>query len=155
MTGDGIKGGGYRWRVMLWGGAGLLLLAPLIAMRFTSEVVWTGSDFVAFGVMLAVLCGGVELAVRLSRNNGYRVAAGIALVAGFLMVWMNLAVGIIGNQDNPANQMFFGVLAVGLLGALIARFRAAGLARAMVAMAIAQGLVAVVAQIGGAFIWPL
>lgn len=155
MTGGRIKGGGYRWRVMLWGAAALLLLAPLIAMRFTSEVNWTGSDFVAFGAMLAVLCGGVELAVRMSRHHSYRAAAGIALVAGFLLVWMNLAVGIIGNENNPANQMFFGVLAVGLVGALIARFRAAGLARAMVAMAIAQVLVAVAAQIGGAFVWPL
>ena len=155
MTGDGIKVGGYRWRVMLWGAAALLLLAPLIAMRFTSEVNWTGSDFVAFGVMLTVLCGGVELAVRMSRHHSYRVAAAIALLTSFLLVWVNLAVGIIGNENNPANQMFFGVLAVGLVGALIARFRAAGLARAMVAMAVAQFLVAVVAQIGGAFIWPL
>lgn len=155
MTGDGIKGGGYRWRIMLWGAAVLLLLAPLIAMRFAREVVWTGSDFVAFGAMLAVLCGGVELAVRLSRNNSYRVAAAIALLTSFLLVWANLAVGIIGNENNPANMMFFGVLVVGLVGALIARFRAVGLARTMVAMALALLAVAVVAQINGAFIWPL
>lgn len=154
MTTNTSKGAG-RWRVLLWGGAALLLLTPLIAMQFTDEVAWTRSDFVAFGAMLAVLCGGFELAARLSRNLGYHIAAGIALVTGFLMVWMNLAVGIIGNEENPANLMFGGVLAVGVVGALVSRFRARGLARTMVAMALALLVVAIVAQIGGDFIWPL
>lgn len=155
MTNDMAKGGGNRWRIAVWGGAALLLLAPLIAMQFTDEVAWTGRDFAVFGVMLAVLCGGFELAVRMSRHYAYRAAAGVALVAGFLLVWMNLAVGIIGNEENPANRMFYGVHAVGIVGALIARFRAAGMARVMVAMALAQVAVAVAAQIGGHFVWPL
>lgn len=155
MTTDMKSAGKNRWRIAVWGGAALLLLLPLVAMQFTTEVAWTGFDFLLFGVMLAVLGGGIELAVRMSRHYAYRAAAGIALVTGFLLVWMNLAVGIIGNEENPANLMFAAVLAVGLVGALIVRFRAEGLARTMVAMAAAMMLVAVAAQIGGAFIWPL
>lgn len=143
------------WRIAVWGGAALLLLLPLIAMQFTTEVAWTGSDFMIFGVMLTVLCGAVELAVRMSRHHAYRAASGIALVAGFLLVWMNLAVGIIGNEENPLNLMFGGVLVVGLLGALIARFRPAGMVRAMTAMAAAQIVVALVAQAAGHFTWVL
>lgn len=157
MASEAKRGGlrGNRWRIVVWGGAALLLLLPLVAMRFTRDVAWTGRDFAVFGAMLAVLCGGLEIAVRMSRNHAYRAAAGVALIAGFLLVWMNLAVGIIGNEENPANLMFFGVLVVGFVGALLARFRAERMARALVAMALAQVVVAVVAQIGGAFVWPL
>ena len=63
---------------------------------------------------------------------------------------MNGAVGIIGNEANPANLMYFGVLAVGVIGALVARIQPNGMARALFAMALAQALVPVIALI----IWP-
>ena len=55
--------------------------------------------------------------------------------------------GIIGSEDNNANVMYFGVLAVGIIGAIIARFRPHGMARALFATALAQALVAVIALI--------
>jgi hypothetical protein len=108
-----------------------------------------------FGVLLAIVGGAIELGVRLSGAPAYRYGVAVAVVAGFLLTWANLAVGVIGNEDNPLNLMFGGVLAVGLLGALIARFRPAGMAWAMVAMAAAQVVVAAVAQAYGHFIWPM
>lgn len=133
-----------RWRIMPWIAAPLLLIAPAVAMQFTHEVQWSGGDFALMAVLLALVCGGFELAMRLSASWSYRLACLIALGGAFLMVWANLAVGIVGNPDNPANPVFFGVLAVGLSGALIARFRASGMARAMLAMAVAQALAALV-----------
>jgi hypothetical protein len=62
---------------------------------------------------------------------------------------MNLAVGIIGGEDNPANVMYGGVLAVGIVGAIIVRFQPQGMARALVATALAQALVALIALIAG------
>lgn len=53
---------------------------------------------------------------------------------------MNAAVGIIGD-DEFFNLMYFGVLAIGIVGALIARLQPQGLARALFAVAIAQMLV--------------
>ena len=85
----------------------------------------------------------------MTSNNAYRAAVGVALAAAFILVWMNLAVGIIGNEDNPANLMYGGVLAVGLIGAVIARFRPDGMSRALVATALAQTLVGVIALIAG------
>ena len=67
-------------------------------------------------------------------------------VAALLLVWLNLAVGIIGSEGNPANLMYAGVLAVGFIGALIARFQPKGMARAMFATALAQGVVAMIAR---------
>jgi len=58
-----------------------------------------------------------------------------------------LAVGIIGSEDNPANLMYVGVLAVGIIGASIARLHPHGMSRTLSAMAIAQALVPVFALI--------
>jgi cbb3-type cytochrome oxidase subunit 3 len=137
------------WRVVAWSGAALLLLAPLVAMQFTEEVRWTGSDFAVFGVMLAVPLGALELAVRARRSMAYRAAVAVAVGASFLMAWTNLAVGIIGSEDNSLNLVFFGVLAIGIVGALIAGFQPRGMTRAMAAMGVSHILVAVIALISG------
>ncbi len=129
--------------------AALILLLPLVAMQFTDEVVWDETDFVVMGAMLFGACGAYELAARMTGNIAYRAAVGVAVVAAFILVWMNLAVGIIGSEDNPANLMYGGVLAVGILGALIVRFQPNGMARALAATALAQALVGVIALLAG------
>jgi hypothetical protein len=85
----------------------------------------------------------------MSGDTLYRAAVGVAVVAAFILVWINLAVGLIGSEDDPANLMYGGVLAVAIIGALIARFRPHGMARAMDAMALAQALVGVIALAAG------
>lgn len=132
-----------RWSLFIWGGAAALLLIPLVAMQFTREVNWTVSDFAIMGGLLASVCGVYEIATRISDNAAYRAAAAVAIVAAFLLTWVNLAVGIIGSEDNPENLLFGGVILVGLIGAVIARFRPAGMAWALIAMAIAQAAIAV------------
>jgi hypothetical protein len=82
-------------------------------------------------------------------NTAYRFAVGVALAAAFILVWLNLAVGVMGTEDDLANLMYIGVLAVGIIGAIIARFRPHGMARALFATALAQALVAVIALIFG------
>ena len=49
------------------------------------------------------------------RNTAYRSAVGIALGAAVILVWLSLGVGIIGADGDPANLMYFGVLAVGII----------------------------------------
>lgn len=147
--------GNDRWKILIWAMAFGLWLTPLIAMQFTKEVSWDETDFIIFGVMLVVPCGLLELATRLSRSLFYRLGFGIALVAGFVLIWMNLAVGIIGSEDNPANLMYAGVLAIGATGAILARLRAKGMAIALVVMAVAQALVSATAVLGGYFTVPL
>jgi hypothetical protein len=80
----------------------------------------------------------------MSRNPFYRGGVAVALLVTFLTVWANAAVGMIGNEDNPLNLMFPGVIAIALLGAIVARFRAAGMARAMTVAAGAQVLAGVI-----------
>ena len=79
-------------------------------------------------------------------QTAYRVAAALALLAAFLIVWMNAAAGLIGiEDDDPANLLYVAVLAIGAIGALAANFEPRGLARAMVATALAQAVVGAIA----------
>ena len=84
-----------------------------------------------------------------THGTAYRFAVGVALAVAFLLAWVNLAVGIIGSEDNLANLMYVGVLAVGIVGAIVAHFRPHGMARALFATALAQALVAGIALIFG------
>ena len=138
------------WRIVAWSLAALLWLLPLAAMQVTSEVNWTASDFVFAAVLLGGVGLALELAVRHTRSRSYRAAVGLLLAATFLLVWINAAVGIIGAPDNPLNLLYGGVLATAFVGAIGARFRARGMARAMVATATAQALVGIGAVIAGA-----
>ena len=103
---------------------------------------WDLLDFLVFGAMLTVGAVIVLIARRRARTRAYRIAVAIAAIGAFLLVWVNGAVGIIGNEGNDANLLFFGVLAVAAVGSLIARFRAGGMAIALYATAAAQVLVA-------------
>jgi hypothetical protein len=141
-------GGGIPWRAIGWGGAVALLALPFVAMQFTKDVVWTSGDFVAFAVMLLMVGIPLELAVRMSRNWSYRGGALLALSGMFFTIWANLAVGIVGSEGNPANMWFFAALLVGIAGSAIARFRANGMAIAMVATAASMGVAFAVAVMG-------
>ena len=137
------------WRILSWSIAAGLLLLPLVAMQFTDEVDWTVLDF-AFA---AVLIGGVgltlEFVFRTTRNAAQRIATGLLLAASFLLIWINAAVGIIGNEDNPLNLLYGGVLLIAFGGTIVARFRPRGMVRAMAATAVVQTLVGAVAVFAG------
>lgn len=122
-----------------------ILLLPLLAMLFTDQVVWDLTDFIVAGALIFGTGLAYELVASKGGTMAYRVAVGIALAAAFLLVWMNLAVGIIGSEDNPVNLMYFGVLAIFILGAIMARLRPQGMARVLFATALAQALVPVLA----------
>ncbi len=145
----GSMGGIGRWRIAGWGVAALLLLLPAIAMRFTTEVNWTASDFVFAGIMFALVGGALELAVRATPSRAYRAGAAAAILTAFLLVWIYAAVGIIGDEGDPRNRLYAAVLGTMLLGAIVARFRAAGMARAMTAAALVQALVGTFAVVAG------
>lgn len=130
---------------IFWAFAALLLALPLVAMQFTNEVNWDGADFALAGGLLAAVGLAYEWAMRRTRNGLYRAAVGVALAATLLLLWIKGAVGLIGAEDNPANLMYFGVLAVGVAGAFVARFQPHGMARALFATALAHWQVALIA----------
>jgi hypothetical protein len=128
-------------------GVALILLLPWLAMRITGTVNWSPFDFAAAGALLFGTGLAFELVTRKASTIAYRLAVGAAFATALLLLWVNLAVGIIGSEDNPANWMYVGVLAVVVIGSLIARFRPLGMARVLFAAALAQAVVTVIALV--------
>ncbi len=131
-----------------------LLMIPWIAMFFTDEVNWSPLDFLVMGVLLFSTGLAYILITRQSANIMYRAAFGLAIGTTLLLVWANLAVGLIGSGPNPGNFLYIGVLAVGIIGSIRARFQAARMERAMFDTAVALLLVVVVALISGMHEYP-
>ena len=74
-----------------------LLLIPWIAMQFTDDVNWTRSDFVVAAILLlgtGLLC---NLAINKVNRTKHRIAICIILLALLIVIWAELAVGIIGS----------------------------------------------------------
>ncbi|MCS6805035.1 MAG: hypothetical protein NZ823_07820 [Blastocatellia bacterium] len=140
---------GSHWRITAWAVAVLLLLLPLVAMQLSDEVNWSATDFAFAGALLIGALLTYELVARTAANTAYRVAFSVALAAAVCLVWLSLGVGIIGRDGDPANLIYFGVLGVGVIGALLTRFQADGMTRVLLAMALAQTLITAIALIAG------
>lgn len=143
------RGLGSRHRLAVWSGGAALMLLPVLVLRLAEGSTGDPGDFVFLAILLAGVGGAYELATRATDRNAYPVAVAIAVGAALLNVWITLAVGIIGSEDNPANWMYAGPLAIAVAGSALARFRPAGMARSMAAAAIAQLLVFMVALVAG------
>ncbi len=73
-------------------------MIPLIAMQYTSEVSWTVVDFVLAGFILYIFLIGLYYLWSTIKSSSYRMIACILVLLLFLLVWIELAVGIF---DSP------------------------------------------------------
>lgn len=73
-----------------------LLLLPFIVMQFTNQVVWTLFDFLAWGILLLAIGIVIEIGLRKVTGTKKRIVLLITILAIFLLVWAELAVGIFG-----------------------------------------------------------
>jgi D-alanyl-lipoteichoic acid acyltransferase DltB (MBOAT superfamily) len=125
------------WRIARWTAALALLLTPLVMMQISSEWHWGIGSFLLAGAMI----GGVgllyELAERASGNHAYRAGIAVALIASFLTVWITLV-----RDDGNGIGFFLLIMAAGV-GGFSAWFRPAGMARAMLGVAIMQTLLGI------------
>lgn len=72
----------------------ILLLIPLIGMQFTNEINWSTFDFILMGTLLLGLGLTSELIFRKLKNKTYKLGLIVLLVIVFLLIWIELAVGI-------------------------------------------------------------
>lgn len=82
-----------RLIILLTTAAGLLSI-PFIAMQFTSEVNWKGSDFMLMGTLLTGMVFLVELVLRKVKGIRNRIVICGSILLIFLLIWAELAVGI-------------------------------------------------------------
>jgi peptidoglycan/LPS O-acetylase OafA/YrhL len=98
----------YRSALRVAVGVALILSLPLVAMRFTDEVVWSLADFVVAGVLLATIGVALELAARKAGNLA--TALGIAA--------LGVAAGILGQADDAPGLVLLGLVLIGSACAL-------------------------------------
>ena len=122
-----------------------LLAIPLVAMQFSSEVNWSVSDFILMGALIFGAGTVLVVMLRTAAHMAYRAGVVMAIGTSFLLVWANLAVGLIGSGPNTGNILYMGVLVVLMAGIYLSKFKPAGMERAMFASAFSVILVGVVA----------
>jgi len=127
-------------------GALVLLMVPLVASRFVPGWNWPPAAFLRVYVLFFVTGMVFALVARRMGAWSYKVGVGVALVAGFALGWSNMV--HVADSENPANLWYYSVLAVGAVGALLARLRAPGLARTLFVMAATLALIAVILPSG-------
>jgi len=122
-----------------------LLMVPIVASRLVPGWNWPVGAF----VFTYVLFFGTGMAYALiARKMGawsYKAAVGLALAGGFVMGWATMV--HMSETENPVNLVYFGVLAVGAVGAGLARLEARRMAWAMYAMAAALAVAFVITQV--------
>ena len=108
---------------------------------------WGAEDFVAAGLILGAVLAAFWYASRHLARKIYLAAFASGLGTILVIVWVSLAVGIIGEPDNSANLVFAGVLVVACFGSLMSKLKPSGLSRAMWAAAAAQLVAGITAVI--------
>lgn len=83
-------------RRIIWGLAGVTLLAPAVAMRVTPDVKWGPGDFVAAAALLAATALALDLVALRAPSARGRVLLALAILVALLLVWAQLALGIVG-----------------------------------------------------------
>lgn len=81
-------------RVLGWGAVGAILLAPVVAMRFTAEITWGPEDFLFAAILLIGAGLLLELIVWKARAPLARLTLAGVVSLAVLLVWAEAAVGI-------------------------------------------------------------
>jgi hypothetical protein len=71
-----------------------LLLIPAVAMVYTDAVNWSPLDFLVMGAMLIAVGWAINWSVQNVPNMAVRRVALVLIIGLFLLLWMELAVGL-------------------------------------------------------------
>ena len=74
-----------------------ILLVPLIAKQFTSEVNWGIEDFALMAVLLLGTGLLIEVVLRQVQSKGNRILLCSLIIIALFLVWAEMAVGIFGS----------------------------------------------------------
>lgn len=74
----------------------VLAVALLLLINFIAGAPWSLFDYAAAGVLLLGAGFMFELVMRMIRKPGHRIALFTALLAAFLLIWIEISVGLFG-----------------------------------------------------------
>lgn len=117
-----------------------LLMVPLVASRIVEGWNWSPGAFVFVYLLFFATAFAYALIARRMGAWSYKLGVGVALVTGFGLAWSTMV--HVADSGHPMNFLYFSVLGVGLVGAVLSRLRARGLALTMFAMAATLALTA-------------
>jgi hypothetical protein len=127
-------------------GALALWMAPVVAAQFIRDWHWGVGGFVRAYLLFFVAGLVITLIARRMRVWSYKAGVGVALVGGVALGWSTLVQT--ADSGHPERLWFLSVLGVGLIGALVARLNAAGLAVTLFTMAVVAALMSVMQPSG-------
>jgi hypothetical protein len=122
------------------------LMVPLVASRLVDGWNWPPRVFLVVYLLFFAIGMAYALIARKMGAWSYKVGVGMALGAGFALAWSNMV--HVADSHNPANLAYYSVLAVGAIGACLARLEAKGLARTLFAMSAVLALIALMLPSG-------
>ena len=127
-----------------------LSVSLIVVAIFFLRTEGSPADAMALAVSGLIIVGSIVYAATNRHGAAYRWAVGVAVAATFVLFWMIGAVALLGPElgRNTADLIYFAVPAVAVVGAIVTGFRPDGMARAMLAAAIAI-LVLPVIVVGG------
>jgi hypothetical protein len=132
----------------------VILFIPLVAMQFTNEVNWSVSDFLIMEVLIFTTGFSYMLLTRLTSNIIYKAAVALGIASTFLLIWANLAVGLIGSGPNAANLMYIGIVAIVITGTFLSRFTTKGMEWVMFSAAVTLMLFAIIQLLAKMYQYP-
>ncbi len=74
-----------------------ILLIPFIAMQFSNEIYWSLLDFMIMGILLFLTGLAINIVLRKTSSLKQRIILCGVVLAIFILIWAELAVGIFGS----------------------------------------------------------
>ncbi|MDA9322946.1 hypothetical protein N8374_02105 [Flavobacteriaceae bacterium] len=75
----------------------LLLLIPLFGNIFSKQVNWSLFDFIVMGFLLGLTGLSIHFIIEKLRNKTFKIVTIIFALIIFLIIWVELAVGVFGS----------------------------------------------------------
>ena len=74
-----------------------LLLIPLFGNIFSNQVNWSLFDFIVMGFLMGLTGLSIHFIIEKIRNKTFKIVTIIFDLIIFLMIWVELAVGVFGS----------------------------------------------------------
>jgi hypothetical protein len=129
-----------------------LLIVPLTASFFVDGWLWTTFDYVFAWVVFSLVSLGLTLVATGANGFAYKAAGTIAVLTAFLLIWINAAVGIIGDGDllDSPNGLYVAVILGAIMAAVRTRLDSRRMSRVLYGTAMALALIPLISYL----IWP-